>query len=284
MINYLKGLNTGILMHEQGFMAMALKIKTSHDQTHMFYLQGQELRDLMMILQNRLVSLQTGVVNNQQEMTTSVESTNQELVNHIPVIEQQEVEQPNADYLVSSLSVSFTEHEFKLVLILKNETLHHITISDLQIHFMMLAIARALGNVKSDNLVALFSAGLNYSPIYDAEFNQNGTIDYSLIENEQWKLDLFSQFYLIIYGLENKDGLELKLGAVVKAHAAINEQEMNEIARNFASKSKRLMPYCNQLAMIKSTPLAFEKYGLPSPNEALQPLAEFHKALRMHKA
>lgn len=280
MNNYLKGINTGVLMHEEGFMALVLKIKTSNDQNHLFYLQAEALRDLMMILQNRFLSLQISAAHNQQELTALIERANQELVNNIPVIDQKDVEQPDPGCIVSTLSVSFEEQGFKLLFILKNETLHHIKVSDEQIQFMMVGIARALQNVKNANLLALLTAGINYAPAYDAEFKQDGTIDYSMIESEHWKLDLFNQYTLIIYGIENKDGLELKFGAVIKTHAASNEQDMDVIARNFASKSKRLMPFCNQLAMIKTTALEFDKDGLPSPKEALQPLAEFHKALR----
>lgn len=276
MINYLKGLNTGILMHEQGFMALALKAKTSNDQTHLFYLQGEGLRDMMLLLQNRLASQQARI----KDMAAAIEQASQELVKNIPLIEQHEVEQPDAGYLVSSLSAGFDEEGIKLVLILKNETLHHIKIADTQIQFMMLGIARALENAKNDNLIPLLTEGNNYAPIYDAEFNQNGSIDYSIIQNDPWKLELFSQYFLIIYGIESKAGLELKLGGVIKTHAVINEKEMDVIARHFASRSKRLMPYANQLALIKTTTLALDKDVLPSPQEALQPLAEFHKALR----
>lgn len=281
MSNYLKGFNTGILTHEEGFLALALKAKTSNDQTHLFYFQAEALRDLMMILQNRLVSLQNNATPGQQELAALFEKANQELVNNLPVMEQKDVEQPDPGCIVTTLSVSLEEQGFKLLFILKNETLHHIKVSDAQIQFLMMAIARALDLIKNVNLIGLLTANINYVPVYDAEFKQNGAIDYSLLESEPWKLELFNQFMLIIYGIENKDGLELKLGAVIKTHAAVTEQEIDVIARNIASKSKRLMEYTHQLAIIKTKPLAFNKGGTPSPQEALQPLAEFHKALRM---
>lgn len=280
MINYLNGWNTGIIMREESFLALALKIKTSTGQTHLFYLQGDVLRDLMMILQNRLLSIQINAANSQQDMTALCETAAQELMNNLPVIELKDVEQPDTGCIVSSLSVSFDDHGFNLLFILKNEALHHIKVADAQIQFMMVALARALDNVKGITLIGLLTAGINYIPVYDAEFKQDGSIDYSMIESEQWKLDLFNQFTLIIYGIENKDGLQLKFGAVIKSHTAINEQEIDVIARNFASKSKRLMQYTHQLAIIKTKSLAFDKGGIPSPQEALQPLAEFHKALR----
>lgn len=280
MINYLNGLNTGILMNEQGFLAIALKMKTSNGQTNLFYLQGDVLRDLMMVLQNRIVSLHTKVVSGQQDFTAHVENANQELVNNLPVIEQKDLEQPDPGCIVNSISVSLGDDDFKLLLIQKNEALHHIKVSDTQIQFLMVAIARALDNVKNADLIDLLTAGINYVPVYDADFKQDGTIDYSMIETEHWKLDLFYQFVLIIYGIENQDGFELKFGAVIKTHSAVNEQVIDSIARNFASRSNRLMPHTHQLAMIKSTPLVFDKEGIPSPKEALQPLAEFHKSLR----
>jgi hypothetical protein len=280
MINYLNGLNTGILINDEGFLALALKIKTSNGQTNLFYLQGEVLRDLMMVLQNRAVSLHMKAESSQQDITARVESATQELVNNIPVIEARDLEQPDPGCILTSLSVSFDEDDFKLLLIQKNEALHHIKVSDAQIQFVMVAIARALDNFKSVNLLTQLTSGINYAPVYDAEFNPNGTMDYSILQNEHWKLDLFNQFTLIIYGIENKDGLELKFGAVIKTHAATNEQELDVIARNLASRSKRLMPYTHQLALIKFTAMPFDKDGMPSPKEALQPLAEFHKALR----
>lgn len=281
MSNYLKGLNTSILLHEENFMALTLKVKTSNAQTHLFHLQGEALRDLMMILQNRLLTLQINSANDQHSLAALIEKASQEMANNLPLIEPQDVEQPDAGSLVSNLSVIFNEHDFKLLLILKNESMHHIRVSDAQIQFIMVAIARVLDNVKNTNLIALLAAGNNYAPVYDAEFNDNGTIDYSVIEIEQWKLDLFSQFFLIIYSIESKDGPEMKFGAVIKAHEAINEEGMDIIAHHFASKSKRLMPYSNELKSIKTTALALNIAGIPSPKDALQPLAEFYKTLNM---
>lgn len=244
MINYLNGLNTGVIMNEEGFLALALKVKTSNGQTNMFYLQGYVLKDLLMILQNRLLSLQIKAADSQQDVAALIENASQALVNKLPMIEQMDLEQPDIGHLVNSLSVSFDEHGFRLLLIQKNESMHHIKVSDEQIQFMMVAIAKALDNVKNTDLINLLTTGINYVPVYDAEFRQNGTIDYSMIEIEPWKLDLFNQFYLVVYGIENKDGLELKFGAVIKAHAVINEQEIDIAAQNFASKSKKVDALC----------------------------------------
>lgn len=281
MINYMNGLNTGILMNEEGFLALVLKIKTSNDQTNLFYLQGEALRDLMMVLQNRLLFLHQKIGNGQIDVSRRIESANQELANNLPVIEPKDVQQPDAGCLVSSIAVSCSEDDFKLLFIQRNGSLYHIKISDTQIQFMMVAIAKALDNVKNNDLISLLTAGINYAPVYDAIFKQDGSIDYSLIETEQWKMDLFNQYILIIYGIESKEGLELRFGAVIKTHNVVNDQEIDVIARNFASRSNKLMQYHHQLAEIKTTVMPFEKDGVPSVNEALQPLANFHKRLRV---
>lgn len=119
MSNYLKGLNTSILLHEENFMALTLKVKTSNAQTHLFHLQGEALRDLMMILQNRLLTLQINSANDQHSLAALIEKASQEMANNLPLIEPQDVEQPDAGSLVSNLSVIFNEHDFKLLLILK---------------------------------------------------------------------------------------------------------------------------------------------------------------------
>lgn len=280
MVNYLNGLNTGILMNEQGFVAIAFKVKTSNGQTNLFYMQGEALRSLMMILQNRLVSMHVKIASGQKDKAALIESATQELVNNLPALELKDVEQPDPGCLVSSLSVSLEEDDFKLLLIQKNESLHHIKVADAQIQFMMVAIAKALDNLKNPELVNLLTSGINYAPIYDAEFNQNGSIDYSMVESEHWQLDLFNKYFLIVYGIENQDGFNFKLGAIVKTHAVVNEQELDIIARNLAKRSKRLTPYAQQISLIKTATLDFDKDSLPTPKDALQPLAEFHKSLR----
>lgn len=279
MTNSIHGLNSGLLLNEAGFVALALKVKTSNGQTSLFYIQGEALRDLMMVLQNRLLFVQNNVANGHQEVAEHIEAANHELIKNLPALELKDVEQPDAGFLVNSLAVSFAEDGFKLAIFLKNESLLHIKVSDAQLQFIMVAIARALDNVKNVDLINIFTSGINYAPVYDALFKQDGSIDYSLIEAEQWKLDLFNEYVLIVYGIENKEGFKLKFGAVVKCHKSVNEQEIDIIARNFASKSKKIMPYLNQLAEIKTRVMPFEKVGIPSVNEALQPLADFHKAL-----
>lgn len=279
MTNSIHGLNSGLLLNEEGFVALALKVKASNGQTSLFYLQGEALRDLMMVLQNRLLFVQNNIANGHQEVAEHIETANQELIKNLPMLELKDVEQPDAGFLVNSLAVSFAKDGFKLAIFLKNESLLHIKVSDAQLQFIMVAIARALDNVKNVDLINILATGINYAPVYDALFKQDGSIDYSLIETDQWKLDLFKEHVLIVYGIESKEGLQLKFGAVVKCHKCVNEQELDIIARNFASKSKKIMPYLNQLAEIKTRVMPFEKVGIPSVNEALQPLAEFHKAL-----
>lgn len=278
-MNTLKGLNTGTLLHEGNFLALALKIKTRDDKTELFYLQLDTLKDLMMIVQNRLVLLEQKVRIHPELIKDQVASANEDLRNNIIQVDISELQNPEPACRVMTLSASVEEHQFKILFVRQDESVHQIKVSDSQTEFFAVAIAQVLKNSGIDNLAQQLSLGLNYVPVYDALFQPNGSIDYSLIECESWKLDLFNQYMLIVYSIGNDIEKEHRFGAVIKTHAEANELELEHIARHFALMSKRITPSYSLICEIKARPLAFHKEMIPSPAEALQPLAEFHKSL-----
>lgn len=280
MMTHLKGLDTGVLIHENNFFALALKIKYSNDQTELFYMQENVLRDFLMLLQNRLYFLLRKTHSDLQMVKDITSKENQSLIDNIPKMEIIDIQNPDISRRITTLSASYEEEQFKLLVILNDESIRHIKILDAQVEFIAIAIAQSLNKSGMSDLGRQLSAALNYAPVYDAQFQPDGTIDYSLIECETWKIDLFDKYFLVIYGIETGSGVDFRFGAVIRAHAEIDEQEMDNIARHFASLSKRSAQYVPLISDIRTLELLFNKDMLPSPQEALQPLAEFKKALQ----
>lgn len=279
-MNSIKGLNTGILIHDGKFLALAFKTKYSADNEEIFYMQADIIKDLLMILQSRLFSLHRNTLASQQNMQLIIEKASKVMSANVPEISQEEIQNPELGRRVASLSASLEENQVKLLFILQNETMHHLKIADSQCGFILFAIGQAINNANIDNLGQYLSIGTNYIPVYDAEFQPSGTIDYSTIESEGWKSELFDQYMLIIFSVEIDSKIENRFGAVIKTNAEIPAEALEQISRHFAMLSQRIASYHSSIKDIKTQPLAFNKITTPSPQEALQPLAEFHKSLQ----
>ncbi|WP_058912474.1 YjeJ family protein [Entomohabitans teleogrylli] len=275
----IKGLNTGILLHEEKFLALALKIRNDNEQTEIFYMQVSVLKDFLMLLQNRLISLVRRAQLDMESLRILAEKANQELAGNIPQIEMNDVQNPDPGRLITSLSASFRDDYFNLLFCLQNEQISHLQIQDVQIEFLIMAISQAMNNAGSQEIAQQITVALDFLPLYDSLFAPDNSMDYSQYQHEGWKMELFNNYILIMYRTETQNGSELLCGSVIKTNVIAGSKEAENIARLFASLSQKLSPYYSQITHIYTQPLEVEKNITPTLEQALRPLAAFRKSL-----
>ncbi|PXW44445.1 YjeJ-like uncharacterized protein [Klebsiella oxytoca] len=276
----IKGLNTGLLLHEEKFLAVAIKLETDGDKPSLYYMQATVLKDFLMLLQNRLVNLSQKENMGIDEFKLKIENANKEMAAHIPDIQMSDVQQPNLGLRVVSFSVSSGDEGFNILLSLQNGEMSHIRILDSQLGFILIAVSQTLNNLKDQSIVSYFYTGIDFLPLYDILFQPDGSMDYGQYQFDSWKADIFNNCYLIIFQIKNGDSSELLSGGVLKTNVAAGTEELNNIAKSFCALSKKLQQYQPKIINIYTQPLLIDKKSIPSIGESLQPLADFYKSLK----
>lgn len=273
-----KGYNTGVLLHQNKFLALAFKVREENDSESIFYMQANVLKDFLMLLQNRLVLFCKNVFFEASQFNASVGNENQALLTEVPVMSQEDIQTPNTDRRIVSLSANFLDNNTNILFTLKNGDFYHFNIGDNQIHFIILALGQALKNSGTNEVTSYLTTGLDFIPLYDVIFKPDGNLNYSQFEIDTWKLDIFSNYILLVYRTNQDE--KFCYGGVIKTNASLGSEELNGIAMAFASSSPKLKDHYPLIENYHAEYLILNKKTMPSTKEALQPLAEFHKRLK----
>lgn len=274
----IKGYNTGVLLHQSSFLAVAFKVREENNSESIFYLQAAVLKDFLMLLQNRLILISKNIFFNKSNFNESVSNENQLLLTQVPAMYQEDIQSPNTDKRVITLSANFLDNCVNILFALKNGELYHFKIQDTQISFIILALGQAIKNSSASDVTSYLTTGLGFIPLYDVIFKPDGNLNYSQFEIDTWKLDIFCNYTLLVYRT-NQEG-KFSFGGVIKTNAALDSEELNSIAMEFASSSKKLKDHYPLIEGYHAEHLILNKKTIPSIKEALQPLAEFHKRLK----
>ncbi|HDK6717890.1 TPA: hypothetical protein M2P09_004287 [Klebsiella quasipneumoniae] len=274
----IKGYNTGVLLHQNKFLAVAFKVREENDSESIFYMQANVLKDFLMLLQNRIILISKNVFFDASQFNASVSNENQSLLTEVPVMSQEDIQTPNTDKRIVALSANFLDNDVKILFTLKNGNFYHFNIHDTQIHFIILALGQAIKNSGINDVTSYLTTGLDFIPLYDVIFKPDGNLNYSQFEIDAWKLDIFSNYVLLVYR-SNQDE-KYSFGGVVKTNANLDSEELNSIAMAFASSSPKLKEHYPLIENYHAEYLILNKKTMPSTKEALQPLAEFHKRLK----
>lgn len=274
----IKGFNIGVLLHQDKFLAIAFKVREENDSESIFYMQAAVLKDFLMLLQNRLVSISKNLFFDASDYNKSVGDESQSLLNEVPVMSMEDIQNPNTDKRVVTLSASFIDNGVKILFALKNGDFFHFNIRDTQMSFIILALGQAIKNSGMTDISSYLTTGLDFIPLYAVIFKSDGNLSYSQFEIDTWKLDIFSNYILLVYRTNETE--KFCCGGVVKTNANLNSEELNSIAMAFASSSPKIKEHYPLIENYHAEYLILNKKNMPSTKEALQPLAEFHKRLQ----
>ncbi|EOV0467319.1 YjeJ family protein, partial [Salmonella enterica subsp. enterica serovar Kentucky] len=102
----IKGLNTGVIRHNDKFIALALKVKSLRNKETLLFFPVLALRDLLIGLEHRLY-LQHSLPEQEQEKRQKAKSSHVlKMHENIPAILREELENADVNQRVESLALS----------------------------------------------------------------------------------------------------------------------------------------------------------------------------------
>ncbi|HCM6243687.1 TPA: hypothetical protein N3Z60_003800 [Klebsiella pneumoniae] len=272
------GFNTAGITFEDRFLALLLKIKQQNDPCQQYYLQAPILLDLLLILQNRLLVTYKRLHEQGETYKEELIAYNESLIANIPAVEMAEIQQPNPERRIMSITLKPGETESTLILVLQNEQICTLCIEDRQVEALLAGIQQALKTVNDQDIIHYLTANLDFLICYTVDLTTQPNIDYQQHTQEDWKLNLFSHYLGVLYCCETDEGKKIVSGAVVKTSAPHLSELENNVVTRIIEKSPKLKAMHAELApcQIFSTVIPSQPGRMLSLEECLRPLHAFY--------
>ena len=272
------GFNTAGITFEDRFLALLLKIKQPNGPCQQYYLQAPILLDLLLILQNRLLVTYKRLHEQGETYKEELIAYNESLIANIPAVEMAEIQQPNPERRIMSITLKPGETESTLILVLQNEQICTLCIEDRQVEALLAGIQQALKTVNDQAVIQYLSSNMDFLMCYTVDLTTQPNIDYQQHTQEDWKLNLFSHYLGVLYCCETDEGKKIVSGAVVKTSAPHLSELENNVVTRIIEKSPKLKAMHAELApcQIFSTVIPSQPGRMLSLEECLRPLHAFY--------
>ncbi|HCB9203882.1 TPA: YjeJ family protein [Klebsiella variicola subsp. variicola] len=272
------GFNTAGITFEDRFLALLLKIKQENGLCQQYYLQAPILLDLVLILQNRLLVTYKRLHEQGETYKEELIAYNESLIANIPAVEMAEIQQPNPERRIMSITLKPGETESTLILVLQNEQICTLCIEDRQVEALLAGIQQALKTVNDLDVINYLAANLDFLICYTVDLTTQPNIDYQQHPQEEWKLNLFSHYLGVLYCCETEEGKKIVSGAVVKTSVPHLSELENNVVMQLIEKSPKLKAMHAELApcQIFSTIIPSQPGRMLSLEECLRPLHAFY--------
>ncbi|WP_281084250.1 YjeJ family protein [Klebsiella quasivariicola] len=272
------GFNTAGITFEDRFLALLLKIKQQNGPCQQYYLQAPILLDFLLILQNRLLMTYKRLQEEGETYKEELIAYNESLIANIPAVEMAEIQQPNPERRIMSITLKPGETESTLILVLQNEQICTLCIEDRQVEALLAGIQQALKTVNDQDIIYYLTANLDFLICYTVDLTTQPNIDYQQHTQEDWKLNLFSHYLGVLYCCETDEGKKIVSGAVVKTSAPHLSELENNVVTRIIEKSPKLKAMHAELApcQIFSTVIPSQPGRMLSLEECLRPLHAFY--------
>ena len=272
------GFNTAGITFEDRFLALLLKIKQQNVPCQQYYLQAPILLDFLLILQNRLLVTYKRLQEEGETYKEELIAYNESLIANIPAVEMAEIQQPNPERRIMSITLKPGEKESALILMLQNEQICTLCIEDRQVEALLAGIQQALKTVNDQAVIQYLSSNMDFLMCYTVDLNTQPNIDYQQYPQEEWKLNLFSHYLGVLYCCETDEGKKIVSGAVVKTSAPHLSELENNVVTRIIEKSPKLKAMHAELApcQIFSTIIPSQPGRMLSLEECLRPLHAFY--------
>ncbi|EMX3579121.1 YjeJ family protein [Klebsiella pneumoniae] len=272
------GFNTAGITFEERFLALLLKIKQQNGPCQQYYLQAPILLDFLLILQNRLLVTYKRLHEQGETYKEELIAYNESLIANIPAVEMAEIQQPNPERRIMSITLKPGETESTLILVLQNEQICTLCIEDRQVEALLAGIQQALKTVNDQDIIHYLTANLDFLICYTVDLTTQPNIDYQQHTQEDWKLNLFSHYLGVLYCCETDEGKKIVSGAVVKTSAPHLSELENNVVTRIIEKSPKLKAMHAELApcQIFSTIIPSQPGRMLSLEECLRPLHAFY--------
>lgn len=272
------GFNTAGITFEDRFLALLLKIKQQNGPCQQYYLQAPILLDFLLILQNRLLVTYKRLHEQGETFKEELIAYNESLIANIPAVEMAEIQQPNPERRIMSITLKPGETESTLILVLQNEQICTLCIEDRQVEALLAGIQQALKTVNDLDVINYLAANLDFLICYTVDLTTQPNIDYQQHPQEDWKLNLFSHYLGVLYCCETEEGKKIVSGAVVKTSVPHLSELENNVVMQLIEKSPKLKAMHAELApcQIFSTVIPSQPGSMLSLEECLRPLHAFY--------
>lgn len=272
------GFNTAGITFEDRFLALLLKIKQQNGPCQQYYLQAPILLDLLLILQNRLLVTYKRLHEQGETYKEELIAYNESLIANIPAVEMAEIQQPNPERRIMSITLKPGETESTLILVLQNEQIYTLCIEDRQVEALLAGVQQALKTINDQEVLKYLSSNMDFLMCYTVDLTTQPNIDYQQHTQEDWKLNLFSHYLGVLYCCETDEGKKIVSGAVVKTSAPHLSELENNVVTRIIEKSPKLKAMHAELApcQIFSTIIPSQPGRMLSLEECLRPLHAFY--------
>ncbi|MBC4267510.1 hypothetical protein H8M18_15325 [Klebsiella pneumoniae] len=272
------GFNTAGITFEDRFLALLLKIKQQNGPCKQYYLQAPILLDLLLILQNRLLVTYKRLHEQGETYKEELIAYNESLIANIPAVEMAEIQQPNPERRIMSITLKPGETESTLILVLQNEQICTLCIEDRQVEALLAGVQQALKTINDQEVLKYLSSNMDFLMCYTVDLTTQPNIDYQQHTQEDWKLNLFSHYLGVLYCCETDEGKKIVSGAVVKTSAPHLSELENNVVTRIIEKSPKLKAMHAELApcQIFSTIIPSQPGRMLSLEECLRPLHAFY--------
>jgi hypothetical protein len=237
----IKGINTGVIRQGNAFIALALKIKEQRNKESLIFLPAMVLKDLLIALESRLYTLHQSGAEVLQGYEKTKDKASKKMLENVPAIQEDELRHADIHFRVDSLELTHNESEALTI----NFTLHggttlELNINEAQVDLLVKAIIHAINNAGMRELALRISSLLDFLPLYDADCQENGDLEYDFYDQASWKHDLFSHYLAVVYRFTSKEGKTCFSGSIVKTQKASGSKEAQAISRRLLDFSPRL--------------------------------------------
>lgn len=160
------GFNTAGITFEDRFLALLLKIKQQNGPCQQYYLQAPILLDLLLILQNRLLVTYKRLHEQGETYKEELIAYNESLIANIPAVEMAEIQQPNPERRIMSITLKPGETESTLILVLQNEQICTLCIEDRQVEALLAGVQQALKTINDQEVLKYLSSNMDFLMCY----------------------------------------------------------------------------------------------------------------------
>ncbi|MFC3189190.1 YjeJ family protein [Pseudocitrobacter faecalis] len=237
----IKGVNTGVIRQGNAFVALALKIKEPKNKESLFFFPALVLRDLFIALESRLAALHQLQGDDRQKYEKARDKTAKKMLESVPALQEDELRHADVNYRIDGLELTHNgKDDLTIALKLHSGDNVELTINALQIDLLVKAIIHAINNAGMKELALRISSLLDFLPLYDADCQEKGSLEYDFYDQAQWKHDLFSHYLAVLYRFTDKAGKECFSGSIVKTRTPSGSKEAQAISRRLLDFSPRL--------------------------------------------
>ncbi|WP_434665832.1 YjeJ family protein [Klebsiella sp. B345] len=272
------GFNTSGITLEDRFFALMLKTKQQDQRCQTYYLQVNALTDLLLVLRHRMTVVFQRLMTEGDSYQAELSAFNEQLLANTPPIEASEIQQPNQERRIMSITLKPGTTASTLILVLQNEQIVTLHIDDMQVEALLIGIYQALQSTGDEAVIEYFDTMLDFLLLYTIDLTQSRNFDYQQYTQSEWRLNLFSHYLSVLFCCDTPQGRKIISGAVIKTSVSHHSEEENSIVMRLLEKSPKLKALHGsyEASQIYSQIIPSQPGKMMTMEECLRPLHAFY--------